>query len=72
MTTNPTGYRTTCDEPGGCERKIEAASPYGEHGLNAQAQRFGWQIQVKLDGDRAKQGGGDYCPAHRKVRRNKR
>jgi hypothetical protein len=34
--------------------------------LMSYAQTEGWQLGVKLNGERARRGGKDYCPPHRK------
>jgi len=69
----PTGYRVRCehyDWVGGARRRCRAAlratSLYGPAGLWQAMELDGWQHAVKVNGERARQGGRDYCPRHRR------
>lgn len=58
---NPTGYVISCDESG-CNRAEQHENWFKLCRLIEDA---GWQRGVKLNGERAKRGGKDYCPEHR-------
>jgi hypothetical protein len=55
-------WRIRCDEPG-CDVAEQHES---QHMLMSYAEAEGWQLGVKLNGERARRGGKDYCPPHRK------
>jgi hypothetical protein len=57
-----TGYEIYCDDVL-CQA---ALTDQNRHNLRDMALLQGWQIDVKLNGERAKRGGRDYCPAHRR------
>lgn len=61
----PTGYEAKCDHPHGCGQVIRRASYWGENGLFEVMDARGWQRGVKLNGERARRGGKDYCRKHR-------
>lgn len=58
----PIHYQASCDHPR-CERTEEH---WNRHRLLDRLLTEGWQRGVKLDGQRAKRGGKDYCPEHRR------
>lgn len=60
---NPTGYVLRCDESGCDTDEITSDNRFW---LTDHARAEGWQLDVKLNGVRAKRGGKDYCPEHRK------
>jgi hypothetical protein len=53
----------SCDTAG-----CDAESPVSTNQFVArrEAERCGWQIRVKLNGEIARSGGKDYCPDHRR------
>ena len=62
MTMYATNYEIYCDHAL-CQ---EALTDRNRFNLRDMAVLAGWQLSVKLNGDKAKRNGRDYCPAHRK------
>lgn len=58
----PTEWALVCDQAG-CDR---TESHTLRAMLRIEARQEGWQLDVKLNGERAKRGGKDYCPDHHK------
>lgn len=63
MTLDPIRWQVTCDHPAGCERREESGDYFA---FWNRLQHAGWQLGVKLNGERAQRGGKNYCPAHRR------
>lgn len=63
MSINATGYVLNCQDRGGCDNELRDTNFFN---LRDTAVLSGWQLDVKLNGERAIHGGKDYCPAHRK------
>lgn len=59
---NPTGYVASCDQTG-CDAFWIHDNRFRLMDIIDTA---GWQRNVKLNGQRAKRGGKDYCPEHRR------
>jgi hypothetical protein len=56
-----TGYVLECEAVEGCaERRYDD----NRFSLWNDAEREGWQLRVKLNGERAIRAGKDYCPRH--------
>jgi hypothetical protein len=63
MALNPIRWAVTCDHPAGCGSHEESGDYFA---FRTRLQSAGWQLGVKLNGERAQRGGKDYCPTHRR------
>lgn len=63
MTRTSVWHEIRCDHRGGCSARLDDENPFN---LRDMAELNGWQIDVKLNGERASRGGKDYCPMHRR------
>jgi len=62
MTLYPTAYEIYCDHAL-CQAALWSRS---RRNLREMALLRNWQLDVKLNGERTKRNGRDYCPEHRK------